>query len=66
MPFEMEGHKTAQGSGYYYSNHYTPEELLERIVRELELGMAFEATQSSYERQFGSELKITITVERTG
>ncbi len=64
MSFSIEEHKTATAVGYYYSDHYTPEEFLSRIDSELyEVGI--EESQSHQPYRTGKELKITITVERT-
>lgn len=66
MPFDVSEHSTATAVGYYYSDHYTPEEFARRIERTLDMEIGLDAEPSHQPYRSGRELKITITIERTG
>lgn len=58
-------HRTAEAEGYYYSDHYTPEELLDTLVRAVDERITLDPEPRSYVYNAGKRFKVTITVERS-
>jgi len=56
------GHKMAEGVGYFYSDHYTPDELVQRISDDMRLDVKSQPDTTPF--RYGKEFKVTVIVEQ--